>query len=189
MSVYESHKQHLLEEKLTSHQRQKLARTRLTKIVHYEEEQLQYLAYILENCLFMLWRHLEYYLIHCVPVNQQTSAYQSQTRRHTQLRRLQDLTGISHSSFGESDVDSLPDIDRQLMMGVTSEDIETLKQTANSAIHDSLLEKIQKIDMEYCKSRTHYSFVEALIRRVRRGSTQGAYKLYKTRHREITIVK
>ncbi|XP_062576584.1 nuclear pore complex protein Nup205-like [Saccostrea cucullata] len=68
----------------------------------------------------------------------------------------------------ESDVDSLPDIDRQLMMGVSSEDIETLKQTANSAIHDSLLKKIQKIDQEYCKSRTHYSFVEALIRRVRR---------------------
>ncbi|XP_061177614.1 nuclear pore complex protein Nup205-like isoform X2 [Saccostrea echinata] len=187
MSVYESHKQHLrklqsladlstddlkqfsgVEEKLTSHQRQKLAKNRLTKIVRYKEEQLQYFAYILENCLFMLWRHLEYYLIHCVPVNQQTSVYQSQTRRHTQLRRLQDLTGISHSSLGESESESLPDIDRQLMMGVTSEDIETLKQTANSAIHDSLLKKIQKIDQEYCKSRTHYSFVEALIRRVRR---------------------
>ncbi|XP_062583322.1 nuclear pore complex protein Nup205-like [Saccostrea cucullata] len=136
MSVYESHKQHLrklqsladlstddlkqfsgVEEKLASHQR--LAKTSLTKIVHYKEEQLQYFAYILENCLFMLWRHLEYYLIHCVPVNQQTSSYPSQTRRHTQLRRLQDLTGIC-----ESDADSLSDIDRQLMMGVTS-DTET----------------------------------------------------------------
>lgn len=46
-------------------------------------------ADILENCLFMLWRHLEYYLIHCVPVTQQSSLYQTQARRQTQLRRLQ----------------------------------------------------------------------------------------------------
>lgn len=187
MSVFETHKQHLrklqsladlstddlkqfsgVEEKISSHQRQKLAKTRLTKIVRYKEEQLQYFAYILENCLFMLWRHLEYYLIHCVPVTQQSSVYQSQARRQTQLRRLQDLTGASRSSLVDSDSTSLPDFDRQLMMGVTSDEIDMLKQTANSAIHDSLLKKIQEIDQVYCKSRTHYSFVEALIRRVRR---------------------
>nr|XP_022290304.1 nuclear pore complex protein Nup205-like [Crassostrea virginica] len=187
MSVFESHKQHLrklqsladlstddlkqfsgVEEKISSHQRQKLAKTRLTKIVRYKEEQLQYFAYILENCLFMLWRHLEYYLIHCVPVTQQSSSHHGQARRQTQLRRLQDLTGTSRSSLVDSDAGSLPDVDRQLMMGVTSDEIDMLKQTANSAIHDSLLKKIQEIDQVYCKSRTHYSFVEALIRRVRR---------------------
>ncbi|XP_062591570.1 nuclear pore complex protein Nup205-like [Saccostrea cucullata] len=66
MSVYESHKQHLRKrqsladlstddlkqfsgvgEKLTSHQRRKLSKTRLTKIVHYKEELLQYFASIL----------------------------------------------------------------------------------------------------------------------------------------------
>ncbi|XP_056015581.1 nuclear pore complex protein Nup205-like isoform X3 [Ostrea edulis] len=187
MLVYETHKQHLrklqsladlstddlkqfsgVEEKMSSHQRQKLAKSRLTKIVHCKEEQLRYFAYILENCLFMLWRHLEYYLVHCVPVTQQSAMYQSQTRRQTQLRRLQDLTGTARSSMVDSEADSFANVDRQLMMGVTSEEIETLKETANSAIHDSLLKKIHEIDQVYCKSRTHYSFVEALIRRVRR---------------------
>lgn len=46
----------------------------------------------------------------------------------------------------DSDSTSLPDFDRQLMMGVTSDEIDMLKQTANSAIHDSLLKKIQEID-------------------------------------------
>ena len=36
-----------VEEKISSHQRQKLAKTRLTKIVRYKEEQLQYFACIL----------------------------------------------------------------------------------------------------------------------------------------------
>lgn len=55
-------------------------------------------ADILENCLFMLWRHLEYYLIHCVPVTQQSSLYQTQARRQTQLRRLQgQSSALKHS--------------------------------------------------------------------------------------------
>lgn len=57
-----------------------------------------------------------------------------------------DLTGASRSSLVDSDSTSLPDFDRQLMMGVTSDEIDMLKQTANSAIHDSLLKKIQEID-------------------------------------------
>lgn len=57
-----------------------------------------------------------------------------------------DLTGASRSSLVDSDNTSLPDFDRQLMMGVTSDEIDMLKQTANSAIHDSLLKKIQEID-------------------------------------------
>lgn len=57
-----------------------------------------------------------------------------------------DLTGASRSSLVDSDSSSLPDFDRQLMMGVTSDEIDMLKQTANSAIHDSLLKKIQEID-------------------------------------------
>lgn len=57
-----------------------------------------------------------------------------------------DLTGASRSSLVDSDSSSLPDFDRQLMMGVTSDEIDMLKQTANSVIHDSLLKKIQEID-------------------------------------------
>lgn len=49
----------------------------------------------------------------------------------------------------DSEADSFANVDRQLMMGVTSEEIETLKETANSAIHDSLLKKIHEIDQVF----------------------------------------
>ncbi|KAK3096434.1 hypothetical protein FSP39_000076 [Pinctada imbricata] len=101
MSVYDTHQQHLrklqsladlstddlkefsgVDEKITSHQRQKLAKKRLTQIVKYKSKELQQYSCILsldiiENCLFILWRHLEHYLIHCVPVRQTSTFYDS----------------------------------------------------------------------------------------------------------------
>lgn len=90
-----------------------------------------------------------------------------------------DLTGASRSSLVDSDSTSLPDFDRQLMMGVTSDEIDMLKQTANSAIHDSLLKKIQEIDqvslaftvilisllflIETIKKKLHISFLCGII--------------------------
>jgi hypothetical protein len=49
--------------------------------------------------------------------------------------------------------ESFSNVDGQLMLGVTSEEIDTLKQTANSAIHDSLLKKIHEIDQVLSHSR------------------------------------
>ena len=46
-------------------------------------------ADILENCLFIIWRHLEYYLLRCVPADQQPLAFQSVAHRQQQMRRLQ----------------------------------------------------------------------------------------------------
>lgn len=43
---------------------------------------------MVENCLFILWRHLEFYLIHCVPADQGTSLFQLNVRKQ-RLRRLQ----------------------------------------------------------------------------------------------------
>ncbi|XP_021353760.1 nuclear pore complex protein Nup205-like [Mizuhopecten yessoensis] len=80
-------------EKMPSQQRQHLAHRRLAQIVHYKGGELKHLAYIIENCIFILWRHLEYYLLHCVPIDQQPTLYQSQVKRQQQMRRLQDLTG------------------------------------------------------------------------------------------------
>jgi hypothetical protein len=46
-------------------------------------------ADIIENCIFVLWRHLEYYLGNCIPADQQTSMYQVNVRHPQQMRRLQ----------------------------------------------------------------------------------------------------
>ena len=44
---------------------------------------------MMENCLFILWRHLEYYLLRCVPADQQPLAFQSTALKNRQMRRLQ----------------------------------------------------------------------------------------------------
>lgn len=42
---------------------------------------------IIETCLFILWRHLEYYLLHCTPTDSQDSLFAS--RSLFKSRRLQ----------------------------------------------------------------------------------------------------
>ncbi|KAL3882663.1 hypothetical protein ACJMK2_028981 [Sinanodonta woodiana] len=188
ISVFDSHKQHLrklegLAElssedlkqfsgvatvEMSSQHRQLLAKKRLTQIIHYNYRQLQFLSYILENCLFLLWRHLEYYLIHCVPLEKQPSVYQGYIRRQQQMRRLQDVAGLSGSSRlpdQESTSETFEMEDQR--KGVSQQEIETLKQTAVSVLNESLFKKVQEINQNFCKGRTHYGFVEAVNRRIK----------------------
>ncbi|OWF55575.1 nuclear pore complex protein Nup205-like [Mizuhopecten yessoensis] len=188
MSVYDTHQQHLRKlqsladlstddlkefsgvpatEKMPSQQRQHLAHRRLAQIVHYKGGELKHLAYIIENCIFILWRHLEYYLLHCVPIDQQPTLYQSQVKRQQQMRRLQDLTGTGSMMY-DTDVGATFSEGDELTRGVTREELATLKQTAVSAITESLLKKLSEINQSFCKNRSHYGFVEALIRRTKR---------------------
>ncbi|WAR08429.1 NU205-like protein [Mya arenaria] len=51
---------------------------------------------------------------------------------------------------------------------VRQQDIDTLKQAAVTVLSESLFKKIQEINQTFCKSRSHYGFVEAVIRRVKR---------------------
>ncbi|KAJ8314739.1 hypothetical protein KUTeg_006889 [Tegillarca granosa] len=141
MAVYDSYQQHLRKlqtlsdlstddikefagvnaaEKITSHQRQHLAKKRLTQIVNYKAKELQHFSYIIENCVFLLWRHLEYYLIHCIPVDQQPSLYQVHVRRQQQMRRLQDLTGAIDAYVSGQEEDYLPELD-EINKAVTRE--------------------------------------------------------------------
>jgi len=45
------------------------------------------MADIIENCMFLLWRHLEFYLVYCNPVDALSSLYQ-QKQQQQQLRSL-----------------------------------------------------------------------------------------------------
>ncbi|XP_064596049.1 nuclear pore complex protein Nup205-like [Liolophura sinensis] len=186
MSVYDNHQEHLRKlqsladltnedlkhfldagtsEKLSTQQRQQIARKRLIQIVGHKVKELRHYSYIIENCLFVLWRHLEFYLLHCVPMDKQPSLYQVHVKRNRQLRRLQDISSLSSQSMREADVD--PELEEGTR-GVTQEDIDQLKMEAVSAINETLFEKLQKIDQCFGKSRTEYGFTEALIRRIKR---------------------
>ncbi|CAG2238144.1 NUP192 [Mytilus edulis] len=185
MYVYDSHQQHQrkqhsslstddlkeysgvpMTEKIASHQRQQLARRRLSQIVNDKWREMQQLSYIIENCIFILWRHLEYYLVHCVPNDQQPSIYQVHIQRQQQMRRLQDLTG-SPRSILEQQQQYTQDPDEMSKI-VSREELAAFKSNVTNVVSESLLKKIQEINQSFCKNRSHYGFVEALIRRLRR---------------------
>ena len=43
---------------------------------------------VIENCLLILWRHLDYFLLRCEPIESATSLYKTHAQR-ANLRRLQ----------------------------------------------------------------------------------------------------
>jgi len=46
-------------------------------------------ADIIENCMFLLWRHLEFYLVYCSAVDAGSSLYQLSAQK----QQLRSLTG------------------------------------------------------------------------------------------------
>lgn len=149
-------------EKIPTQQQQELAKRRLVQIIGYRFQELQNYSYIIENCLFILWRHLEYYLLHCVPLDQQPSLYQAQQKE--QWKHLNDL---SYSASPAKVYEASP-IASSLTRGISSEELETLKCNAPSVIGESLMKKILEINQCFGKTRSHYSFVEAVVRQIRR---------------------
>ncbi|KAK7106896.1 nuclear pore complex protein Nup205-like [Littorina saxatilis] len=152
-------------EKLSSQQRQAVARKRLQQMVTGKGKELQHLSYILENCLFIMWRHLEYYLLRCVPADQQPLAFQNIAHRQQQMRRLQDP---GWTQQGGGDMEGVGPELEEAAQGVTRGDLDLLKKTAPTVISETLLKKVLDINQSYGKSHTHYSFTEAIVRRIRR---------------------
>ncbi|KAK7476364.1 hypothetical protein BaRGS_00032364 [Batillaria attramentaria] len=154
-------------EKLSSQQRQVVARQRLQQMVANKGQELQHLSLpdILENCLFIIWRHLEYYLLNCVPADQQPLGFQSTARRQQHMRRLQDPAWVQQ---GGGDLEGVDEDLEQAAFGVTRQDLDLLKKNAPAVISETLLKKVLEINQSYGKSHTHYSFTEAIVRRIRR---------------------
>ncbi|CAI9734078.1 pore complex Nup205 [Octopus vulgaris] len=148
-------------EKVSTQQQQQLAKKRLVQIIGYRYQELQNFSYIIENCLFILWRHLEYYLLHCVPLDQQPSLYQTQHRE--QSRQFSDMTfSVSHKDFDPNSGS------HDFIASVTCEELDALKCNAPAIIGDTLMKKILEINQCFGKARSHYSFVGAVVRRIRR---------------------
>uniref|UniRef100_A0A4W2IND7 Nucleoporin 205 n=1 Tax=Bos indicus x Bos taurus TaxID=30522 RepID=A0A4W2IND7_BOBOX len=74
-------------DKISTAQKYVLARRRLVKLINNRAKLLSLCSFIIETCLFILWRHLEYYLLHCTPTDSQDSLFAS--RSLFKSRRLQ----------------------------------------------------------------------------------------------------
>uniref|UniRef100_A0A7M4FQN5 Nucleoporin 205 n=1 Tax=Crocodylus porosus TaxID=8502 RepID=A0A7M4FQN5_CROPO len=141
-------------DKISTAQKYVLARRRLVKLINNRAKLLSLCSYIIETCLFILWRHLEYYLLHCTPADSQDSLLSS--RSSFKSRRLQD-------SFS-----SEPNLDfRSGLNRVSQHDIDQLQLEATNSFGESLQKKLLDIEGLYSKVRSRYTFIQALVRRIR----------------------
>uniref|UniRef100_A0A8C4M722 Nucleoporin 205 n=1 Tax=Equus asinus asinus TaxID=83772 RepID=A0A8C4M722_EQUAS len=120
-------------DKISTAQKYVLARRRLVKLINNRAKLLSLCSFIIETCLFILWRHLEYYLLHCTPTDSQDSLFASRTLFKS--RRLQEQGN--------------------------------LQADAINAFGESLQKKLLDIEGLYSKVRSRYSFIQALVRRIR----------------------
>ncbi|XP_019370536.1 PREDICTED: nuclear pore complex protein Nup205 [Gavialis gangeticus] len=141
-------------DKISTAQKYVLARRRLVKLINNRAKLLSLCSYIIETCLFILWRHLEYYLLHCTPADSQDSLLSS--RSSFKSRRLQD-------SFSTE-----PNLDfRSGLNRVSQHDIDQLQLEATNSFGESLQKKLLDIEGLYSKVRSRYTFIQALVRRIR----------------------
>ena len=48
---------------------------------------------IIENCLFIIWRHLDFYFLHCIPSDEERRMLGGPTLTSSRLRKLQGIVG------------------------------------------------------------------------------------------------
>ncbi|CAM5081441.1 unnamed protein product [Natator depressus] len=141
-------------DKISTAQKYVLARRRLVKLINNRAKLLSLCSYIIETCLFILWRHLEYYLLHCTPTDSQDSLLASRTPFKS--RRLQDFFSLE------------PNLDfRNGKNRVSQHDIDQLQIEATNSFGESLQKKLLDIEGLYSKVRSRYTFIQALVRRIR----------------------
>uniref|UniRef100_A0A8D2L072 Nucleoporin 205 n=1 Tax=Varanus komodoensis TaxID=61221 RepID=A0A8D2L072_VARKO len=141
-------------DKISTAQKYILARRRLVKLINNRAKLLSLCCYIIETCLFILWRHLEHYLLRCTPADSQDSLLASRTPLKS--RRLQD-------SFRPEPIFDF----RSGLSRVSQLDLDQLQIEATNNFGESLQKKLLDIESLYSKVRSRYTFIQALVRRIR----------------------
>ncbi|XP_072256279.1 nuclear pore complex protein Nup205 [Pyxicephalus adspersus] len=138
-------------DKISSTQKYALARRRLVKLINSKAKLLSVCCYIIETCLFTLWRHLEYYLLQYTP-NDGPDSMLSNTSFSS--RRFQDTLNETNKDF-------------RLQSKITQQDIDMLQRDGANIFGESLQKRLLDIESVYCKVRSRHSFIQALVRRIR----------------------
>ncbi|KAG7522445.1 nuclear pore complex protein Nup205 [Solea senegalensis] len=142
-------------EKISSVQRSLLAKRRLVQLINNRAKLLALCSYVIETCLFVLWRHLEYYLLHCTPTDPKDSL----------------LTGasLSRSRFTDDSFGGLQlSGSRGLSLSrVSQQDLDLLKSDMAAGFGEALQRKLLEVEGLYSQVRSRYTFIQALVRRIR----------------------
>ncbi|KAJ3596682.1 hypothetical protein NHX12_003086 [Muraenolepis orangiensis] len=107
--------------------------------------------HVIETCLFVLWRHLEYYLLYCTPTDPKDAL----------------LPGASafRSRFAD---DSLQGSGRGLGLSrVSQQDLDQLQTDMGAGFGETLQRKLLEVEGLYGEVRSRYTFIQALVRRIR----------------------
>ncbi|XP_029991522.1 nuclear pore complex protein Nup205 isoform X1 [Sphaeramia orbicularis] len=142
-------------EKISSVQRSLLAKRRLVQLINNRAKLLALCSYVIETCLFVLWRHLEYYLLHCTPADPKDSLLPGAGLYRSRL--TDDSFGGLQASGG-----------RGLGLSrVSQQDLDLLKSDMGAAFGEALQRKLLEVEGLYSQVRSRYTFIQALVRRIR----------------------
>ncbi|KAM8751340.1 nuclear pore complex protein Nup205 [Acanthopagrus schlegelii] len=142
-------------EKISSVQRSLLAKRRLVQLINNRAKLLALCSYVIETCLFVLWRHLEYYLLHCTPTDPKDSLLPGASLYRSRL--TDDSFGGLQASGG-----------RGLGLSrVSQQDLDLLKSDMAAGFGEALQRKLLEVEGLYSQVRSRYTFIQALVRRIR----------------------
>ncbi|KAJ8391053.1 hypothetical protein AAFF_G00096740 [Aldrovandia affinis] len=128
-------------DKIPSVQRSVLAKRRLVQLINNRAKLLSLCSFIIETCLFVLWRHLEYYLLYCTPSDPKDSLLSSSNS-----------FGMLHSGSGRS----------LGLSHVSRQDLEQLQSDVACSFGDSLQRKLLEVEVLYSQARSRYTFIQVL---------------------------
>ncbi|XP_075995887.1 nuclear pore complex protein Nup205 [Genypterus blacodes] len=142
-------------DKISSVQRSLLAKRRLVQLINNRAKLLALCSYVIETCLFVLWRHLEYYLLHCTPTDPKDSLLPGAGVFRSRL--TDDSFGALHGGGG-----------RGLGLSrVSQQDLDQLQSDMAAGFGEALQKKLQEVEGLYSQVRSRYTFIQALVRRIR----------------------
>ncbi|CAB1322935.1 unnamed protein product [Coregonus sp. 'balchen'] len=125
-----------------------LAKRRLVQLINNRAKLLALCSYVIETCLFVLWRHLEYYLLYCTPTDPKDSLMPGASAYRSRL---------TDDSFG-----------RALGLSrVSQQDLEQLQSDMGAGFGEALQRKLQEVEGLYSQVRSRSTFIQALVRRIR----------------------
>uniref|UniRef100_A0A1A7WZJ7 Nucleoporin 205 n=4 Tax=Iconisemion striatum TaxID=60296 RepID=A0A1A7WZJ7_9TELE len=142
-------------EKISSVQRSLLAKRRLVQLINNRAKLLALCSYVIETSLFVLWRHLEYYLLYCTPSDPRDSLMPGASLFRSRLtdESLGGLQAGGGRGLGLS--------------RVSQQDLDLLKGDMASGFGEALQRKLLDIESSYGQVRSRYTFIQALVRRIR----------------------
>ncbi|XP_044732734.1 nuclear pore complex protein Nup205 [Chrysoperla carnea] len=121
-----------------------LANEVLKKQLHDKQKEMKFCKFLIENSLYLIWAHLDYYMLRAIP----KSAFPR-------------FSGNT-STFGESALESASEVSWK----VTANDVYNLKQNLVGVFNETFSKKLVATAQE--QTEANRGFIEALLRRIKR---------------------